>query len=226
MSNGILSRLTGGGGEELEDKSVKVEIHDVIGELQTVREGARKEKEELDEDSDEEITVPYEEATIVRPTDERVLKKAKERLSEGGAKEIKREVVGKVDNPDAHIDNPAILLDDFDMVIRELHDGILEELEEAPKQHVDAGFRHLADENLEEDAPFPYLIARLDKGFIVGGASPIINNIADALELSDVEREYVRLVYDEAIQMSEGLYDIEGHILLDDVIVVFKDGKL
>lgn len=205
---------------------VQVEFQDVIGELQVQRQEAQEQTEEEKEKEDtEDHSVPYQRANIVRPSDQSILEATFQRLQNEGAKEIKREDVGVVENPGEQIDNPQILMDDFQNVLMSLHDGLKERLQ-MEKQDVDEGFRHLGDEDIQDGENFAYLITVHDKGIIVGGASNIIDNICEHLDLTDVEREFIRLAYDESIRQSDGLEDIVSHLVLDDVVVVFDPDEI
>lgn len=224
-NNGIINSLMGSDENEESDNRVHVEIQDLIGELRRQKDAVEKHNEEADEE-EEEFEVPYKEAKIYPPTDEKILDDALKRLQKDGAKETMRDSVGIVDTPSEHIDNPSIIVNDVDTVLRGLHDGLKEKLREN-QQTVNDGFRHLGDTDVgDNDEPFAYLLAETDKGILVGGASNILLNIGEHLELNNIEKEYVRLVYDESIRQSEGLEDINAHLILDDVVFIFEDGKI
>lgn len=242
--DGILSGLLGGGGDDSpeteSDTRIRFEIHSVIGELQRQKDNANSEdSEEGEEDAEEspeeaenedgtedDGETPYTEAYVPQPTDTEVLESALERLQEDGAKEVRREQVGRITDPRGKIENASILVDDFNEVLMSLHDGLHEKLRN--REHsVDEGFRHLADDDTtEEDQPFAYLLAETDKGIIIGGGSDIVFNIANHLNLNEAEREFIRLVYDEMVRQSEGLQDVEAHLLLDDVLIVFDPDEV
>jgi hypothetical protein len=223
--NGIISGLVSSDENEESDNRVHVELQDLIGELRRQKDAVEKHNEEADED-EEEFEVPYKEAKIYPATDEKILDDALKRLQEDGAKEVRRDSVGTVETPSEHIDNPSILVNDVDTILRGLYDGLKERLREN-QQKVNDGFRHLGDTDVgDNDETFAYLLAETDKGILIGGASNILLNIAEHLELNDIEKEYVRLVYDESIRQSEGLEDINAHLILDDVVFVFEDEKI
>lgn len=209
-------KLPGFSGEKEEDSEgmsdVRLEITGLIGELQKV-------KEEDDESLYSEVLVP-------QPTDTVVLEKALKRLQTEGDKEVRRTEVGKVENPSEKIDNPSILVDDFNSVLMEFKEDLAERL--SGREHkINKGFRHLADsETTEMDEPFAYILAETDKALIVGGGSDIIFNISSYLEFDEVEREFIRLVYDQMVRESTGLNDLEAHLILDDVLVIFDEDAL
>jgi hypothetical protein len=225
MSN-IIERFFGGKSDSDDSTNkIPIEIHNIIGELSDQRDAVEEiNKAREDDDEEEELDVPYTEAAIHRPTDEVVLESAIKRLQDTGAKEIKRSDVGVVESPSESLDNPTILLDDFDTVLRGFHDELKHELKE---QTVHSEFRHLGDSSAGKDREetFAYIIAETDKGILVGGASNIIDNIAAHQDLNDIQREYIRLVYDECLRESEGLEDILAHTILDDVLFIFDENS-
>lgn len=226
--SGFLENLLGSSSSEEEYADVEeVRFRDIIGELETYEEDDEDDKEAEGEDNEPDDTEGKQyhgSATIVRPSDQKILKRALKRIQTEGAKEAKREKVGVIEKPGEHIDNPSILVDDFEKVLNSLHDELLEELQNE-RMHVEREVLHLGDDSIDHEDSFAYLIAELDKGLLIGGASNIIDNIAGHLGLSEGEREFVRLAYDESMRAS-GVGDIRGHTLIDDVIVVWDPDKV